>query len=109
MEFRKAAEHWLEIAKRQHHEAVGVLSHGPAPQVFRAGDPVDRTKEAFIPRAGILGDLDQQLTQMKPIPMFQGNWKIGSQSSAVEQSPVGACQIFHFDDVVPLEDAGVLA
>ena len=41
--------------------------------------------------------------------MFQGDRTIGSQSCAVEQSPVGACQIFNYDDVAPLEDAGMLA
>jgi predicted AAA+ superfamily ATPase len=32
------------------------------PQVFRAGDPVDRCQESFIRRDGLLGDLNRQLT-----------------------------------------------
>jgi hypothetical protein len=29
----------------------------PVLQVFRAGDPVDREKEAFVPRDSVVGDL----------------------------------------------------
>ncbi|MCP5126734.1 MAG: hypothetical protein H6973_14170 [Gammaproteobacteria bacterium] len=61
-EFRQAARQWLAIAERQHHQIQIVLSKEPALPVFRAGDPVDRNKEAFIPRENILGDLDRQLT-----------------------------------------------
>lgn len=61
-EFRQAAGQWLSIAERQHQQVRSVLNKEPTPQVFRAGDPVDRNKEAFIPRESVLGDLDRQLT-----------------------------------------------
>ena len=61
-EFRQAAGQWLTIAERQHQQVRGVLKKEPTPQVFRAGDPVDRNQEAFIPRESVLGDLDRQLT-----------------------------------------------
>jgi hypothetical protein len=32
-----------------------------APQVFRAGDPVERRREAFVPRFGVLRELEGQL------------------------------------------------
>lgn len=60
-EFRKSAEHWREIAGRQLREAQAVLTKQPTPQVFRAGDPVDRQQEAFVPRHGIVGQVEQQV------------------------------------------------
>lgn len=61
-EFRQAAGQWLAIAECQHQQIRSVLNKEPTPQVFRAGDPVDRNQEAFIPRESVLGDLDRQLT-----------------------------------------------
>ena len=61
-EFRQAANQWLAIAERQYRQVQAILTKEPTPAVFRAGDPVDRNKEAFIPREGVLGDLDRQLT-----------------------------------------------
>jgi hypothetical protein len=61
-EFRQAARHWLTLAEEQHSQAQAVVSRKPIPQVFRAGDPVDRDKEAFISRDNILGELDRQLS-----------------------------------------------
>jgi hypothetical protein len=43
----------------QHAQAV--LSKQPATQVFRAGDPVDRDREAFVPRDGVVGELERQV------------------------------------------------
>jgi hypothetical protein len=60
-EFRKAAKNWQEIARRQLEQARAVVSKQPTPQLFRAGDPVDRDKEAFVPRTGIVGQLEQQV------------------------------------------------
>ena len=61
-EFRQAARQWLAIAEGQHYQIQTVLRKEPASPVFRAGDPVDRNKEAFILRKNVLGDLDRQLT-----------------------------------------------
>lgn len=61
-EFRQAAAKWLEIAEREHQKIRQVLNREPNPQVFRAGDPVNRGKEAFVPREAVLGELDRQLT-----------------------------------------------
>ncbi|MDS4042106.1 MAG: AAA family ATPase [Candidatus Competibacter sp.] len=61
-EFRQAAGQWLAIAERQYCQVQSVLTKEPTPAVFRAGDPVDRNQEAFIPRENVLGDLDRQLT-----------------------------------------------
>ncbi|MDZ7369109.1 MAG: ATP-binding protein [candidate division KSB1 bacterium] len=60
-EFRQAATHWLEIAQKQVREAQAILSKEPSPVVFRAGDPVNREQEAFVPRYGVVGDLDKQI------------------------------------------------
>jgi hypothetical protein len=61
-EFRKAAGQWLKIAEAQYNQLRGILDREPRPQVFRAGDPVDREQEAFIPRFETLGELDRQLS-----------------------------------------------
>ena len=60
-EFRAAAANWLQIAERQLHEIRPVPERERTPQVFRAGDPVDREREAFVPRYGVVGELEQQV------------------------------------------------
>ncbi len=61
IEFYKAANHWHEIAKRELDQIQMFLSKGINPQVFRAGDPVNRQQEAFVPRYGVVGDLEKQV------------------------------------------------
>ncbi|MEQ1529067.1 MAG: AAA family ATPase, partial [Methylococcales bacterium] len=61
-EFRQAAKQWLAIADAQCQQIRKVVNKEPSPQVFRAGDPVQRNQEAFVPRLDVLGDLDRQLT-----------------------------------------------
>jgi len=60
-EFRKAARQWLVIAKRQLASARSAVAREPTRQVFRAGDPVDRDREAFVARGAILGELERQV------------------------------------------------
>jgi len=60
-EFRAAADQWLKIAEEQLRKAQAVVENEPAPQVFRAGDPVDRAKEAFVLRYSVVGDLERQV------------------------------------------------
>lgn len=60
-EFRVAATFWHKIAELQFQEAKAIVAKEPSPQVFRAGDPVDRNKEAFVPRASVVGDLEKQI------------------------------------------------
>ncbi|MCB1809902.1 MAG: hypothetical protein KDJ99_33455, partial [Candidatus Competibacteraceae bacterium] len=60
-EFRAAARQWLELAQAQHQEARAILAKEPTPQLFRAGDPVDRAQEAFVPRLQVIGELERQL------------------------------------------------
>ena len=58
-EFRAAADKWLAIAQRQLSEVQSIVGKEPTPQVFRAGDPVDRAQEAFVPRMSVLGQLER--------------------------------------------------
>lgn len=60
-EFRRSADSWLKIAKQQWEEAKSVTTKEPTPQVFRAGDPVDRNNEAFVPRYTVMGDLEKHV------------------------------------------------
>jgi hypothetical protein len=60
-EFRAAAERWREIAERQRDEVRRIAGREPTVQVFRAGDPVDRDREAFVPRERVIGRLEQQV------------------------------------------------
>ncbi|MGR9107377.1 MAG: hypothetical protein ACU843_10665 [Gammaproteobacteria bacterium] len=61
-EFRQAAGQWLERAEEQYQGLRRILAREPRPQVFRAGDPVDRQQEAFIPRLEVIGEIDRQLS-----------------------------------------------
>ncbi len=60
-EFRAAARAWLRIARRQLEQARERLEHEKTPQIFRAGDPVDPEKEAFVPRYQVLHELERQV------------------------------------------------
>jgi hypothetical protein len=60
-EFRAAATQWLAVAQRQLDEARRGATRELTPQVFRAGDPVNREQEAFVPRYAVIGDLEQQI------------------------------------------------
>lgn len=77
--FRDAALSWLEVAKRQQSEASQLLSATPVTQVFRAGDPVDRAQEAFVPRLGAIEDLQSQLTLATGCPglLLYGRRRMG--------------------------------
>jgi hypothetical protein len=58
--FRDAADAWLEVARHQLGQVRRVLGTAPVAEVFRAGDPVDRAKEAFVPRTGVIEELQGQ-------------------------------------------------
>jgi hypothetical protein len=60
-EFCEASHRWLKIAQRQHDEVKALLSPTPTPQVFRAGEAVDRDTEAFVPRMPIIEQLEGQI------------------------------------------------
>jgi AAA domain len=60
-EFRAASVQWLAVADAQWREAEAVTRREPIAQVFRAGDPVDRAQEAFVPRLDVIGELESQL------------------------------------------------
>jgi AAA ATPase domain len=60
-EFPAAADNWLGIAERQLSEIQSIVGKDPTPQVFRAGDPVDRAQEAYVPRMNMLGQLERQV------------------------------------------------
>lgn len=59
--FRQAALKWLEIARHQQHNAQRHASSPLIHQVFCAGDPVDRDREAFVIRAALLNELERQI------------------------------------------------
>ncbi len=60
-ELLRAARAWREVARRQLADARTRLEPEPTRQVFRAGDPVDHDQEAFVPRDGILAELERQV------------------------------------------------
>jgi hypothetical protein len=61
-EFRAAADRWLELARRQLDDVKVVVKREARPQVFRAGEPVDRESEAFVPRDQVTGHLERQVS-----------------------------------------------
>lgn len=81
-EFREAARNWLEIARKQHETARAAVAREPTRQVFRAGDPVDREREAFVERAGILGELERQVMLASGCPglLVYGRRRVGKSS-----------------------------
>jgi hypothetical protein len=77
--FREAALAWLAVAERQHSEAKRILEARPAAQVFRAGDPVERSQEAFLPRWPIIEELQGQITLATGCPglLLYGRRRMG--------------------------------
>ncbi|HEX5270179.1 MAG TPA: hypothetical protein VFW33_06830 [Gemmataceae bacterium] len=82
-EFRAAAAQWLKVAEHQLNEARARSSREPTPQVFRAGDPVDREQEAFVPRDSVVGELEQQITLSTGCPglILYGRRRMGKSTA----------------------------
>ena len=78
-EFRVAALAWASRAVQQLDEIRSRLEHSPKAQVFRAGDPVDRSNEAFVPRMSTIELLDRQvmLAQGCPGLLIYGRRRMG--------------------------------
>lgn len=78
-EFRAAAQEWLKVAQSQLDQARAVVNREPTPQVFRAGDPVDRAQEAFVPRNAVFGELDRQIMLSTGCPglVLYGRRRVG--------------------------------
>ena len=78
--FRPAAQRWLEVAREQALNADESLKGATTPQVFRAGDPVDRAREAFVPRLPVIEELQGQITLATGCPgvLLYGRRPIGN-------------------------------
>jgi len=78
-EFRSASQTWLRLAQRQWDEARSVVAKSPTPQVFRAGDPVDRSQEAFVERNEVVGEVEGQITLSTGCPglILYGRRRVG--------------------------------
>ena len=78
-EFGKSAEAWSQQVEHQISDIKKITSREPTPQVFRAGDPVDRTREAFVPRLNIIGELDSLIMLNTGCPgiLLHGRRRIG--------------------------------
>ena len=81
-EFRQAAEAWLALAESQQQAAARAIQSEPAPQIFRAGDPVAQASEAFVPRLGLLGELEGQVMLASGCPgiLLRGPRRMGKSS-----------------------------
>jgi hypothetical protein len=78
-EFRQASDAWLNLAHRQLDEARTVLAKSRTPQVFRAGDPVDRDQEAFVERNEVVGEVEGQIMLATGCPglILYGRRRVG--------------------------------
>ena len=78
-EFGKAADAWMKRAQAQLEKIKTITGREPTPQVFRAGDPVDRTQEAFVPRLGVIDQVERQVTLATGCPglLIYGRRRMG--------------------------------
>jgi len=78
-DFRAAAEAWRIRAKAELEDVKRIFEAEPTPQVFRAGDPVDRSQEAFVSRLSIAGQVERQLTLATGCPgiLIYGRRRMG--------------------------------
>jgi hypothetical protein len=82
IEFRTAANQWLQISERQLADARNITTKVATPQVFRAGDPVNRDQEAFVGRNSVVGELEQQIMLSTGCPgiVLFGRRRVGKTS-----------------------------
>ena len=78
-EFSNAASAWLTRAQIQLEQITKITGREPAPQVFRAGDPVDRSREAFVPRMSVIGQIERQIALATGCPglLIYGRRRMG--------------------------------
>lgn len=78
-ELRAAAAKWREVARRQFEAAQRASSREPTGQVFRAGDPVDRDREAFLYRDAIFHEIERQVMLASGCPglLIYGRRRVG--------------------------------
>ncbi len=81
-EFRRAAEAWLRLADVQLETAERAASAEPVPLVFRAGDPVQRGGEAFVPRVRVLEEIEGEVMLGSACPgiLLRGPRRMGKSS-----------------------------
>ena len=60
-EFRATALQWQENAAWQLQAVQRIVQREPTAQVFRAGDPIEREREAFVPRTAVFEELERQV------------------------------------------------
>jgi len=77
--FTKAARHWLALVRKEKEQYDRAARREPVHQLFRAGDPVDREQEAFVPRLSVLGKLERQvmMAQGSPALVLYGRRRTG--------------------------------
>ncbi len=78
-ELRAAAGQWLMVARRQFEEAQRASGREPTRQVFRAGDPVDRDREAFLYRDAVFHEVEHQVMLASGCPglLIYGRRRVG--------------------------------
>ncbi|MCB1036387.1 MAG: hypothetical protein KDD47_21355, partial [Acidobacteria bacterium] len=78
-ELRKAADKWLVVSERQLEEERAALAKAPVGQPFRAGDPVNVEREAFVQRLSVVGELEQQVRLAEGCPgiLLHGRRRVG--------------------------------
>lgn len=74
-----AATEWIKKAQRQLDEVRKIMKRDATLQVFRAGDPVDLSKEAFVLRASVVGEIDRQISLATGCPglLIYGRRRMG--------------------------------
>jgi len=111
-EFRAAADSWLKIAQTQADDATAVLTREPSPPLFRAGDPIQREREAFIPRYAVIGELVGQITLATGCPgvLLYGRRRVGKstlQGNVAGFLPQGAVTVVPVSLLHPAATASV--
>ena len=78
-EFRRAARAWLKLADLQLEEVARQREREPTPQIFRAGDPVRRDAEAFVPRVEVVAALENEIMSGPGCPglLLYGRRRLG--------------------------------
>lgn len=97
-EFRKAATNWLALAQQQLLHIRILAEREAIAQVFRAGDPADRSREAFVPRYAVIEALEKQILLATGCPgiVLYGRRRMG------KSTILGNLRGFLPDTVIPI-------
>ncbi len=83
-----ASSNWLEAASKQRLGLENILKKNFILQIFRAGDPIDKEKEAFVKREKVIAEIEKYIMMQTGCPgiLLYGRRRVGK-STIIKNLP----------------------